>query len=304
MACNDTMATRDTGPARGRRLGCGMAAAGPPSRDSHGVAGHSGAMHSTLAPGERLDTDPGWPHRLHFALLGAALLASGLLALAAPAMVAQAMPWPLPPLHARCLGAMQLALAGTWLRAATETDRAALRIPLTMSAVAGGVLLGGALPGRTALAEGPGLLPAGGLLTLAHAGVLLWRDRMLQAPAEQPHRGLLALAALALPLALLLWLAPSRAAPWWPWALPVGTALPYAALLAPWGAAALLLAHERRRATRRHCLQGLLALGLLVPAVSLLHLPAFHGAAAALGWCAAFVAVAAVAARALGQSWH
>lgn len=266
-------------------------------------------MHPIPPPGERLEPDPGWPHRLHFALLGAMLMAGGLLALAWPALVAQALPWPLPPLHARCLGAMQLALAYTWLRAATETDRAALRIPLLMTAAAALVLLGGwpLWPAPVAAGTGRGarwLLPAAGLITLAHAGALLWRDRMLQAPAEQPHRGLLLLAVLALALALLLCTAPALAAACWPWQLSPATALPYAVLLAPWAAAAALLARERRRATRRHGLQGLLLLGLLVPAVSLLHLPAFHGPAAALAWCSAFAATAAVAARALGQSWH
>lgn len=288
-------------------------------------------MHLMPPPSERVDTEPGWPHRLHFVLLGASLLAGGLLALGWPAQVAAALPWPLPPLHARCLGAMQLALACTWLRVATEHDRAALRIPLLMSAAAALVLLGGwpgwlaqraALPmataGATAMrAAAPGmaeisaarpafvwLLPAAALLTLAHAGALLWRDRMLQAPAEQPHRSLLVLAALALALALLLCAAPGLAAAWWPWPLPAATALPYAVLLAPWGAAAALLAHERRRSTRRLGLQGLLLLGLLVPAVSLLHLPAFHGPGAALAWCSAFALTALVAGRALGQSWH
>jgi hypothetical protein len=226
-------------------------------------------------------------HRLYFALLGLGSAGPGLLLLLRPAAAA------LPPLHARCIGAMLLAQALAWLLALRERDSACLRIPLAQALATALALVLTPLA-RGATPDVPAL--GGALLAACGSAALLWHDRMLQAPAERADPALLtAGSALALAAAALA-LAPAWVAQAWPWTLPARAAALYAAAFAGWGTAAAMLARERRRAARRLALIGLLALGLGVVVASLRHLEAFHQPAGAAAWVGAFAALAALAA--------
>lgn len=234
--------------------------------------------------------DPGdvtLAHRLYFGLLGAASAGLGLAGLLRPGASA------LPPLHARCLGAMLAAQALTWLLATRERDSACVRIPLAqavttaLAALLAPLLRGEPLAGAVALAA---LVAAGG------GSALLWHDRALQAPAERADAALAATAVLLGLATAALALAPAWSALAWPWALPPRAAQAYAAVFAAWSAGAAMLALERRRAGRRLTLIGLCGLGLGVAVVSLAHLPAFHQPAGAAAWIAVFLALAVLAA--------
>lgn len=231
-------------------------------------------------------------HHLYFATLGGPAVLIGLAGLARPALL------DLPPLHARCVGAMLLAQGLVWLLALREHDSACVRIPLAQA-------LAAALAGVLApLARGATPdLAAGGLAAGVAAGsaLLLWHDRMLQAPAERTDPALAGAGAVLALGAAALALAPGWSAAAWPWTLPSRAALAYAVGFAGWGTGAAMLARERRRGARRLALWGLGVLGLGVAAVSLLHLRSFASAAGATAWTAAFVALAGLAAWRLRQ---
>ena len=226
-------------------------------------------------------------HRIYFALLGLLFAGLGGTALLAPAAVE------LPPLHARCLAAMALAQALTWLLALRERDSAVVRI-LLARAVATALAL---LLAPLAQSRPPGLPLVLVVLTAAGGGAaLLWHDRTLQAPAERADAALTVVCAALLSGALLLALAPAWTARHWPWTLPARAALLYTAAFAGWGTAAGMAARERRRSARRLALTGLAVLGAGVALVSLRHLGSFHQPALGALWAAAFGLVSALAA--------
>ena len=226
-------------------------------------------------------------HRIYFSLLGLLFAGVGGVALLAPAFV------DLPPLHARCLAAMALAQALSWLLALRERDSAAVRILLAQAvATALALLLAPLAQGRP-----PGLPLALTVLATAGGGAaLLWHDRALQAPAERADPALTLVCSALLIGALLLALAPAWTARHWPWTLPSRAALLYTAAFAGWGTAAGMAARERRRSARRLALTGLVLLGGGVALVSLRHLDTFHGFAMGASWVTAFGALAGVAA--------
>lgn len=244
----------------------------------------------------RLADDAGAAPRVLLQLLGGAQAAAASLAAAAPAL---AWPWALPPLHARCIAALQLAAALSWLLAARDPDGAARRIPLAQ-------LFTGALCTLLLVAvRRPELSPAGWgwlagqALAALGAGLCLWSQAELQAPAERPDRAWLACGLAAGAMALLLAVDPVRAARVWPWPLGPLPALLYAGPLVGWATALVMLARERRRGVRARVLPGLLAVGPLVAAATGLHLGAFHHPALGVVWAAAFGAVSVLAARRL-----
>lgn len=225
-------------------------------------------------------------HRLYFAALGLPVAGIGLAGLLEPSLLQ------LPPLHARCVGAMLLAQGLTWGLALREQDSACVRIPLAQALAA--ALAAWLAPLARGIAPGW----AAGALALAVAGgsaMLLWHDRTLQAPAERADPALAGAGALLALVAAALALAPGWSAAAWPWTLPARAALAYAVGFASWGTGAALLARERRRGARRVTLWGLCALGIGVAAVSLMHLPTFASEGGAAAWIGGFAALAAVA---------
>jgi hypothetical protein len=105
-----------------------------------------------------------------------------------PAATELSLPWPVGPLHARCLAALHVAAALTWLLGLRERDRAAVRIPLALSL---GSSWGYVLQ---VFADWPQLAPDGDaawawlLMQTADAALSAWlllREREFQAPAER-----------------------------------------------------------------------------------------------------------------------
>lgn len=211
---------------------------------------------------------------------------------------------PLAPLHARCIGAMHLALAlGLWA-ASRRVDEAAARLPLwwtltwAAAAVLAALLSWSVAPGPAGLAWLVGMaLAAGG------AGWLLKRQADgLAAPAEHLHRGWLTLAVAAGTLAMALLLAPGPLAPHWPWPLQPVQAAVYGAPLLGLAAMAWAAARERRLYVREPASRACLALAAGLLLASLAHGRLFDsGRAVTWAWFAAWTLVLAWAATPVGR---
>jgi hypothetical protein len=207
-----------------------------------------------------------------------------------PALTGRLLPWTLPPLHARCFGAMHFACAlGLWL-ALRRQDAAMTRIPLASTAAWCAVLLVAA-PWSPARPAQLAWTITFALVALA-AVALLWLGRDLQAPAERPDHAWQFVAGAATLAALVLLLFPEAAAAAWPWKLPRALALAYAAPFIGFGLSAWMVGYERRRNVRNAATPSLAALGLGVLAASALHHAAFDWARAVTWmWFGAFTAL-------------
>ena len=237
-------------------------------------------------------------HRAWFVLaaLAAAVVAGACLPF--PEHAAYVLPIAPKALHARCIGALYLALALGLAMSGHVADIAAVRIPMAL-AILGAA--GMALAGLT-------VTPLPGPWLVTHALVALsgawlwWLDGNVQAPAERPDRGLLALAALAALTAALLALAPQSAAAVWPWPLPRPVTAFYAAPLAGLGLCAWLVARERRRDARRIALWVLAAACIGLLGASALHRALFAGASAWVWFAVISAALALVLRRLLRRT--
>ena len=215
-------------------------------------------------------------HRAWFVVVALAAAVVALTCLPFPEHAAKVLPIAPKALHARCIGVLYLAAALGLMMSCHVADIAAVRIPMAL------VTLGSAAMALAGLTVAP--LPWTWLLL--HALVTLggawlwWLDGSVQAPAERPDRGLLALAAVVALTAAVLGLAPQSAAMLWPWPLPRPVSAFYAAPLAGFAYCAWLVARERRRDARRIALWALAAAfgGLL--GASALHRALFAGASA------------------------
>lgn len=204
---------------------------------------------------------------LGWALLGSLCFAQGWAAL---------WPWPLAPLHARCLGVMQLALALLAWPAWHNSDEALARAPLVATLLHGAAALAAVVLARADVPAPWAWVWLAVMLAMALVSALaLAGDPQLQAPAEHPRVAWFgfALAAAAAAVALLAW--PTASAALWPWKLPDALAWIYAPPLLAWGAVAALLAHERRRYVCRAVERALLLLAAGVLLSSWWHLRAF-----------------------------
>jgi hypothetical protein len=226
-----------------------------------------------------------------------ALLTGAALVLAPTALPGGA--WP--PLHARCIGVMALSLAVALVLARRALDPAALRMPLlalawwSLPAAAlawahGGVLL-----------VWPWAVAAVGGAALAFARI----DSDPPAPAQHADRAWRTFALLALLAALALLVGPRGAARHWPWRLAAPLVAQYAPLFLAWGAAAWVMARERRRYVRTPVLWGVLSWAVGVLLASLWHAAAFKWSnPLAWLWLAAFAALALLAAQRLFPAWR
>lgn len=207
-----------------------------------------------------------------------------------PALTGRLLPWALPPLHARCFGAMHFACAlGLWL-ALRRDDAAVTRIPLASTAAWCAVLAVTA-PWSAARPVQIAWTVAFGAVALA-AIALLWFGRELQAPAERPDRAWQAVAAVSTLAAVTLLLFPATAAAAWPWKLPRALAIAYAAPFIGFGLTAWMVAYERRRNVRDATAPALGALGVGVLAASALHHATFDWARVVTWiWFGAFAAL-------------
>jgi hypothetical protein len=210
----------------------------------------------------------------------------------------------LPPLHARCVGVMHLALAVSLWSARRRVDAAAARLPLLLLVTWGGASVLAALVAQRAA---PGQFWLAGMgLAAAGAAWLRLGDAEVNAPAERAGRAWVILAAVAGALAAALLLTPERAAVYWPWRMAPVQAAAYGAPLLGFAAMAWAAARERRRYVREPAVQAWLTLALGILAESLLHRPLFDLARAATWlWFAAFAAVLAWAVTQQDRwPWH
>ncbi len=255
---------------------------------------------SLLAPGH---DDVGTFARLLLLIAGLASTAlAGLLFVSSTKQ-----PWPLAPLHAACLAAMQAAAALPWILAWRERDSAALRIPVAqMLAGSAATLLLTAIH-LDELAAPP---PAAWAWLVMHlgmaAGAAAWLHRLsdIQAPAERPDRALLLAGSLVGIGALAIAADPALASRMWPWPLGLEPAVLYGGALSGWAVALLKLARERRRGARRLTLWGLVVLGGLVSLASWWYRRTFHHPAAGLAWAGFFVSLTALSWRRLARAGH
>lgn len=180
---------------------------------------------------------------------------------------------PLAPLHARCIGAVHLALAcGLW-SARRRLDPAAAMPLLRLLACWGGVcalawLAAGHPPTGWAW-------PAVAGTGTTAAAVLVVRDAVAHAaqhaPAERADPGWAALALVATALGAALLLVPGWIAVRWPWRMGPPQAAAWGAPLLGFAAAAWTAARERRCYVREPVLHAWLTLALGVLAASALH---------------------------------
>ncbi len=222
---------------------------------------------------------------------------AGALAVLAPAALLGSV-WP--PLHARCIGVMALSMAVAMATARRALDPAALRVPLL-------ALSWWSLPTAALAWTGDGMsLPwlwffaavGGAALALAHI------DGDPPAPAQHADRAWRGFALLAMLVAVPLLLSPPSVVALWPWRLGAPLVAQYAPIFLAWGAAAWLIARERRRYVRAPVLSGLLVWSLGVLLVSLWHVAAFRLASApAWLWFAAFAVLALLVTHRLWPTW-
>jgi hypothetical protein len=241
------------------------------------------------------------PHRVFCSAVGAAAAAFGVTLALAPGISAALPSGTLPPLHARCIAAMHVALAVALWSARRRIDEAAARIPLALTATWGGAAVLAALAQGQAAAAPPWLAAAGA--TAAGAAWLGLYRAEEAVRAERADRGWIAVAAVGGVVAVLLLFAPAWTAARWPWRMGAAQAGLYGSPLLAFAAAAWLAAVERRRYVREPALHAWLALALGVLAASFVHRPLFDAARALTWvWFGAFGAVAAwAAARVAGR---
>lgn len=254
--------------------------------------------------------------RLHATLLRLyCLLVSGFTAwvgfigFVQPGQILRALPWPLPPLHARVVGALYLsATVFLWL-AALSRQRLAARGVAVIALVWTGTLLGVSLlhwrsfdPARVQVwfwaCAYLAFPPAAAWLVHRSAGwPLAGTQRLRHTGWLQPLLTVQGLAYVLLAAALGLW--PDQATHWWPWPLPALLAQLYAGPLLGLGVGSLWIA---RHASWPEAVPPMLAQGVFVLLAALastwhagvlasgsLSRAVWWLALAALGLCAALV---------------
>jgi hypothetical protein len=237
--------------------------------------------------------------RLYFAVVGLFALWVGAWGFLVPSEVERALPWPVPPLHARFIAAIYLAGLAAMVASLLARHLAVVRIPIALAALWTGALL---LVSLLHLGAFDFAKPQVWFWMGAYAVFPLWgawlyfrAGAAATARARRPDLALVALAALCLLLAAALLLAPALMIRLWPWPLPPLLASIYAGPFFAYGIAALMLAREAAPAARRIVLASMLAFALLAVLASLLHLKLFHfDAPAAWLWFGVLLAVATV----------
>ncbi|HEX2542131.1 MAG TPA: hypothetical protein VHM00_13725 [Caldimonas sp.] len=246
-------------------------------------------------------------YRTYFVVVGLFALWVGAWGFAAPAEVSRALPWTVPPLHARFIAAIYLAglLAMAWSFFARTV--AEVRIPVALASLWTGALL---LVSLLHLGEFDFAKPQVAFWMFAYAvfpiwGAWLYFARGAAAAAEprpRPDPALLLVAALCLLLAAALLVAPAVMVQAWPWKVSPLLASIYAGPFFAYGVCAFMLAREARPAARRIVLASMLTFTVLALVASLLHLPLFRfEGPAAWVWFAGFALAAAVLAMRLLQ---
>lgn len=242
---------------------------------------------------------PSRSFRAYFALVGLFALWVGAWGYFVPTEVVRALPWPVPPLHARFIAAIYLAGLLAMILSLAATRLAEVRIPVALAAIWTGALL---LVSMLHLNEFDFAKPQVWFWMGAYAVFPLWggwlyfaRGAGAAARRRPADPALVGVAVLCLLLAAGLLAAPAQMARLWPWALPPLLASIYAGPFLAYGVCALMLAREAEPAARRIVLASLLAFTLLVLLASALHLKLFRfEAPAAWVWFGALAAAGLV----------
>jgi hypothetical protein len=244
--------------------------------------------------------------RAYFVLVGLFALWVGAWGFLLPAQVDRALPWTVPPLHARFISAFYLGGTLAMALAALARRRADVRIAIALAALWTGLLL---LVSLLHLDGFDFTKPQVWFWMGAYAVYPLWggwlyaRVRTLDPPHRQA--GDVALLALALPcmaFGAALLVTPEVMARLWPWPVTPLLAHIYAGPFLAYGASLWLAAREARPEARRIVVASLLAFTLLVLLASLLHERLFHfDGASAWVWFAVFAVAGAVLALRLAN---
>lgn len=229
--------------------------------------------------------------RLYFALVAVFALWVACWGLIAPQEIGTALPFGLPPLHARVVGAIYLAGAVLMVGAALARDRASTEVPLTVATTwTGWLLLVSVLHPELFDATTPATrfwfgayvgFPLAGLLLMSRNGPVHADGR------AAPRWAVLALRVQgggAVLLAALLFGAPRVTASVWPWPLPVVVAEIYAGPLLGLGIGSLMTA-RRSFASWRVPAAFMLTVHGGLGIVTILHWSQFAPGPARLVWC-------------------
>lgn len=232
-------------------------------------------------------------YRSYFLVVGLFAGWVGAWGFAVPAQVDRALPWTVPPLHARFIAAIYLAgllamVLGLFARSVAE-----VRIAVALAALWTGALL---LVSMLHLGAFDFAKPQVAFWMAAYAVFPLWggwlyfgRGAAAEARVRTPDRALLLVAACFLALAGALLVVPAQMIRAWPWTVSPLLASIYAGPFFAYGVCAFMLAREARPEARRIVLLSMLAFSVLALLASLLHLPLFRfDAPAAWLWFGAF----------------
>jgi hypothetical protein len=247
-------------------------------------------------------------HRIYFAFVGLFALWVGLWGYFVPGEVARAIPWQVPPLHARFIGAMYLSGMALMGLALIARHLAQVQIAVVMAAVWTGMLL---LVSLFHLEEFDYSRPPvwfwfGAYIVYPLAGA--WLAYAYPAAEEEPARSaasvpgwvrlyLTVQGIVCLVLAACLFVAPAWMTSLWPWRIPVLLAHIYSGPFLSYGVGSLLLARKRYWVEMRIPVVSMFVFAALVLIASFIHRALFLplGASASLWFGGFIVATAALA---------
>jgi len=255
-------------------------------------------------------TPVGLWERIYFVAVGLLAFWVGVWGFFAPGRVGKVLPFVVPPLHARFLGAMYLSGLTFMIGAVLATRWAEVRVVPPITAIwTGGLLVVSLLHlDQFDLGDPQEQVWFGAYVVYPLIALwLIWRHR---GDADEGAGGaalvpwvrayLTTQGALVTVLALALLVAPGTMAGAWPWPITRLLAQIYSAPLAAYGVGSLLLARQRTWREVRVCVVAMSVFAAGVLAASLLHLDLFSfGDAAAWIWFVA-LACATVALAVLG----
>jgi hypothetical protein len=234
--------------------------------------------------------------RIYFAFVGAFALWVGVWGYFFPAEIARAIPWQVPALHARFIGAMYLSGMALMGLALIARHLAEVRIALMMAAIWTGMLLLVSLLHLTEFdySHPPVWFWFGAYIVYPLVGARLYfahrpgRATGRRVP-EWVHRYLIVQGAICTALALLLLFAPGSMVEIWPWRIsPLLTQI-YAGPFLSYGVGSLLLARRRTWTELYAALSSMFAFAALVLIASWIHMVVFGAiGAAALIWFGGF----------------
>jgi hypothetical protein len=245
----------------------------------------------------------GW-HRVYFWAVGSFALWVGIWGYFFPAEVARAIPWGVPPLHARFIGSMYLSGMVLMLGGLLTLGRGDVKVALWMAAVWTGMLLVASLLnlGEFDYSRPPVWFWFAAYIVYSIAGAwLAWRHAVepgWRSSREMPgwlKAWLVLQGIVCVALAAALFFRPELMGSVWPWRIPVLLTQIYAGPFLSYGIGSLLSALQRRLTDAGIALLSMFAFALLVLIASIIHLPVFDEITmAATIWFAGFGIVTVV----------